>query len=138
MAQMETKLVASLIDKISGPARKASDSLNRLAGSTNQRLGGVFNKLNRELGFTNRSLDNMRGRMVDAVAQAYVLKNALAAPIQAAIDFEQTLTDIGQTSDRSRAQMKEFGKFVRELAPSTNKTASELAKAQLTAFRDGV
>jgi TP901 family phage tail tape measure protein len=130
MATLETRLIASLTDRISAPARKASEALRGLASSTNTKVGGVFSSINREIGYTNRSLDNMRGRVVEAIGQAYLLKNALQAPIQSAIDFETTLTDIGQKTDQNRQQMKEFGRYVRDLAPATNKTALELAKAQ--------
>ncbi|MGJ0502292.1 MAG: hypothetical protein ACR65X_00825 [Methylocystis sp.] len=86
MAQLETRLIASLTDRINALACKASESLKGLSKAANIKLGGggVFSGLHREIGHVNRQLDQMRGRMIDSVAQLYIAKNALAAPIKAA------------------------------------------------------
>ena len=129
MAQLETKLVATLIDRISGPANKAAHALKGVASATNQKVGGVFSGINRELGYTNRALDNMRGRMVDSVAQLYILKNALAAPIKAAATFEDRLVDIGQKAGKTREEMKRVGEEISRIAKSTTRSQQEVADA---------
>ena len=41
MAQLETRLIAKLVDRISASAQKASNALRGLANSTNAKVGGV-------------------------------------------------------------------------------------------------
>ncbi|MGJ0504648.1 MAG: phage tail tape measure protein [Methylocystis sp.] len=129
MATLETRLIASLTDRISGPARKASESLKGLSKDANIKLGGggVFNSLHREIGVVNRQLDQMRGRMVDSVAQLYILKNALTAPIKAAATFEDRLVDIGQKAGKTREEMKRVGEDIARIAKSTTRSQQEVA-----------
>ncbi len=129
MPALRTELIASLVDKISGPAKTAAASLNTLVRSGSDRGGPTFaTRIRKELAYTQIALDKMRTRMVEAIATTYALKTALESPIKAATEFETTMLDLGQKAEFSKSQIAEFGKKIRDLAPQVNQTAQEVAK----------
>lgn len=138
MAQLETRLVATLVDKISGPANKAASALKNIGAATNQRVGGVFNSINRELGRTNRHLDQVRGRMVEAGIQAFALKKALEAPVLAYANFEKGLVGLGQKANRSLEEMTKIGAEIRNIAPGMHQSADALVGVMDTLVGAGV
>ena len=129
MPQLETRLVATLVDRISGPASKAANALKGIGAATNQKVGGVFSGINRELGYTNRALDNMRGRMVESIAQIYVMQKALSAPIMSAVKFDTQLVDIAQVAGKSRVEIRKFGDELLDLSPKVHLSADKLAES---------
>lgn len=123
---LTSSLVVRLIDQVSGPARKAANSLlglNKAAsGSFGQRLGAAIEN-------NNRALDAARGRLVDAVAGYYALKNAIGAPIKAAANFETQLEDIGQKVGMATDALPALGERIKAVARDTNQATTQIASA---------
>lgn len=81
MATLTSQLVVSLLDRVSAPARAVSAQINGLQ---------------RSIAANNRALDAARGSMIDAVAAAYALGQAIRAPIQAATEFQSAMADVAK------------------------------------------
>lgn len=81
MATLTSKLILSLIDEVTAPARAISATLDRL------------NAIQRR---NNARLDAMRGSMIESGAVAYALARAITSPTRAAAEFETKLEDIAQ------------------------------------------
>lgn len=130
MARSETaSLIVSLIDKVTGPARAASASIRGIADAARAADGTAMGRLNAAIATNNRALDVMRGRMVEAVAGFIGLREALRAPVSAAMGFETMLEDIGQKAGLSGAPLAALGQQIREVARQTNLSATEMGKS---------
>lgn len=130
MARSETaSLIVSLIDRVSGPARAASASIRGIADAARAADGTAMGRLNAAIATNNRALDVMRGRMVEAVAGFIGLREALRAPVSAAMNFETMLEDIGQKAGLSGAPLAALGQQIREVARQTNLSATEMGKS---------
>ena len=86
MGVLTSKLILSLVDRISAPARAVKKTMDRL------KLAQAAN---------NRKMNEMRGRMMDAAAMGYTLSRALSAPIKSAIAFESAMADVNKVVDFS-------------------------------------
>ncbi len=73
-----------MLDRLSRPARAVSKSL------TQMRLRADANA---------RAMNAARGRMLDAVGVSYLLAKAIAAPINAAREFENVMADVNKVVD---------------------------------------
>jgi TP901 family phage tail tape measure protein len=124
MAKLESSLILSLIDRVSGPARQVSASvgrLNAMAVSNRQAIAG------------------MQGQMLGAVGAGYALYRGLAAPITAAVEFESAIADIAKVTDFSAAGLTAYGKELRALATSEIPMAvTELAALSAEAAAAGI
>lgn len=84
MGVLTSKLIVSLIDQVSAPARAVRRAVTSL----------------KDAQASNRAeMDAMRGRMVDATAMAYLLAKALSAPIKAAMEFESAMANVRKVVD---------------------------------------
>ena len=99
---LTSSLIVRLLDQVTSPARKVGAALvglNRTAhnvsGSFGARLGAAIER-------NNQALDKSRGRMVDAVAGFYALKNAIGEPVKAAMEFESAMADVRKVVDFPR------------------------------------
>lgn len=126
MASKTSQLIVELLDRVSGPAKQAAGALGRLRGSA-EAGGGIQERLNGALARSNASLEAARGGVLDAVGAYYTFKGAVAAPIQAAADFETALEDIGQKAGIPVEKLGALGKQITEVARQTNQAASEVA-----------
>jgi len=124
MATLTSSLIVSLIDRTTGPARAIAQGIKGIGSAV---AGANAGGLARIAEANSRALAGMRASMLEAVAAAYALQRALAAPFRAASEFETILLDIAQKSDLSDAAMKALGERIRALAPIVNKTAQEVA-----------
>lgn len=117
-------LIVSLIDRLSGPARHIS---------------GTLNKLNAMQARNAAALDNMRGRMLDAVGAGYVLARSLSAPINAAVAFESTMADVAKVVDfESPAAFKQMGDDIRALSLRIPMAADGLGQIVAAAGQSGI
>ncbi len=117
MADLTSRLIVSLIDRVSGPAKGIAASVR-----------GLDNRLTKMREANARSLNRLQGQMVGAVAAAYSLQRALSSPLKAAADFETALLDIAQKADLSDGAMKALGDSIRKLSPLLNQSAGNIAK----------
>ncbi|WP_319498095.1 phage tail tape measure protein [uncultured Cohaesibacter sp.] len=84
MGVLTSKLILSLVDRVSAPARAVKKTMDNL------KLAQVAN---------NRKMSEMRGRMMDAAAMGYTLSRALSAPIKSAMAFESAMADVNKVVD---------------------------------------
>lgn len=124
MASKTASLIVSLIDRLSGPARHIS---------------GTLNKLNAMQARNSAALDNMRGRMLDAVGAGYALARGLSAPINAAVAFESTMADVAKVVDfESPKAFKQMGADIRELSLRIPMAADGLGEIVAAAGQSGI
>jgi TP901 family phage tail tape measure protein len=124
MANVMSSLIVSLIDRVTGPAKAVANSVKGISQAAAAASNGGLAKVAEA---NAAALGRMRASMLEAVAAAYVLKEALSAPLSAASRFETILLDIAQKSDLSNDAMKAMGDRIRGIAPLVNKTAQEVA-----------
>ena len=123
-AVRESKLVVSLLDKLTGPSRAISSALGRLNA----------------MAATNAArLDAARGSMLDAAGAGYALYRGLAAPVNAAIEFESSMSDLTKVLDfSSPAALKDMTKDIRAMALEIPIAASGLADIAAAAAGAGI
>ncbi len=86
--RLTSELIVNLIDRVTGPARRISET-----------IGELPRRISAAQALNNRRMDEMRGRMLEAAGGAYVLAQAIGAPITAAIDMEAAMADVGKVVD---------------------------------------
>ncbi|MFK8251959.1 phage tail tape measure protein [Ancylobacter terrae] len=122
-----SSLIVSLIDRVTGPARKASSSIRGIGTAARAVDGTLAGRLSAALDANAKRMDAMRGRMVDAVAYAWALQRALGAPIGAGLRFGTTLEDIGQKASLSGQALDRLGDQIRAIAKATGRAGQETA-----------
>lgn len=124
MAVITSKLIVSLIDQLTGPARGIAQTVKNLQAQS--RANAV-------------QMDAMRGRMVDAAAAAWALGKALADPVQKAVAFESAMADVAKVSDFDPAGLAKFSQDLRRLATSEIPMAvTEMAALAENAAASGI
>ena len=84
MAIQVSKLIISLVDRASAPARA---------------IGATLRQLNEAQARTNAALGAARGQMLDAVGAAAALAVAIGGPVAAAMRFESAMADVKKVVD---------------------------------------
>jgi TP901 family phage tail tape measure protein len=100
MGTLTSSLIVRLVDQVSRPARGITNSLLGIqrAGSRagemsfGDRLSGAITR-------NNAALAAARGGLVDAAAGFSALRAAVAAPVQAAMEFESAMADVRKVVD---------------------------------------
>lgn len=124
MATQESKLIVSLIDRLSAP----------LKGVTAQMRG-----MNAAIERNNHRLAAARGQMFDAAAAGWALYEAIKAPTQAAIEWDSALADIRKVVDfPTPAGLVEMGAALREMSLRIPMAATELAKLTAAGGQSGL
>ncbi len=113
MATAESRLIVSLIDRVTGPSRVIHSSLKRL------------NDLQAR---NDAALGAARMQMLDAIGAGYALARAISAPVKAFTEFEATLEDIAQKINKPRAEMPKLGAAIRQVARDTTNFSQEMGK----------
>ncbi|MGE8103553.1 phage tail tape measure protein [Allorhizobium sp. NPDC080224] len=120
----DAKLIVSLLDRLSGPAKAISGTLSRLYAMQARNTA---------------ALDQMRGRMLDAMGAGYALARSLSAPINAAIAFESTMADVSKVVDfESPKAFAQMGKDIRELSLRIPMAADGLGQIVAAAGQSGI
>ncbi|NLI26441.1 MAG: phage tail tape measure protein [Acetobacter sp.] len=114
MGIVTSSLIVSLIDQVTAPARAVSSALLRISESQRK---------------TNAALQAARSSMFDATVAGFVLKNAISAPVRAAIEFQSQMTDIAKVGDLSRDSLASLGEQFEEVGRQTNQSTSDIAKS---------
>lgn len=114
MAKLSSSLELSLVDKVSAGARKIDQNLENLR---HQQMR------------SQQAFSANRDAMLATVATAYVLAQAVRAPIQASIDFSTKLEDIRQMSAISSAEIEKYGDSWRQVGLDTAQGASAITNA---------
>lgn len=114
MGTVTSSLIVSLIDQVTAPARAVSSALLQISESQRK---------------TNVALQAARSSMFDATVAGFVLKNAISAPIRAAIGFQSQMTDIAKVGNLSRDSLASLGEQFEEVGRQTNQSTSDIAKS---------
>ena len=117
MAVLTSRLIIELLDRVTGPARRISASVNSLTAASAR---------------NSARLAAMPGKMLGAAAAGYGLARGLKAPISAAIEFESAMADVRKVVDFATPEgFKKMGDDILALSKRIPITASGLA--QITA-----
>lgn len=127
MASKTSQLIVELLDRVSGPARKAAGALNGLRG-TAEAGSGFQDRLNGSLARVNTRLEEARGGLFDAAGAYFAFRGAVAAPLQAAADFETSLENIGQKAGIPTEKLAALGEQITEISRRTGQAASSIAQ----------
>jgi TP901 family phage tail tape measure protein len=130
MATRTSQLIVELLDRVSAPARRASDALRGLGRTARDEGGqpaGFMGRLNAAMDANNVALDRARAGVIDSIGIYYTLRSALGAPIQAAANFETALEDIGQKAGIPVDQLGALGDRIKQVAKDTNTSAMQIA-----------
>jgi TP901 family phage tail tape measure protein len=102
MATLTSQLVIELLDRVSAPARRASEAMSglsrRIREASSTRVS-VTDRLDAALARNARALETARLGVADAIGSYYSLQSAIAGPVQAAADFESVMADVAKVVD---------------------------------------
>lgn len=100
MATLTTKLIMSLVDRVSGPAKGMSKAIQGLQ---------------REQSKTNAAIKRTAGQLGLVTAAGAGLVAAFAAPVNAAADFESAMSNVSTLVDESTESISDMGKSVLQI-----------------------
>ncbi|MBP1852109.1 phage tail tape measure protein [Rhizobium halophytocola] len=124
MSVLTSRLIISLLDRASAPARAVATSIDRMHS---------------RIEANNKRIGEMRGRMVEAGAVAYGLAHAISAPVKAAMAFESSMADIRKVVDfDGEGSFKAMGEQIRALSLRMPMTADGIAQIVAAAGQSGV
>jgi len=113
MSVLNSKLIVSLLDRVTGPAKGVSAAIERMTAASQR---------------NTERLNAMRGQMMDAVGAGWALYRGLSAPINAAIDFESAMADVRKVVDFPTPKaFQQMGKDIRRLSTEIPMTAEGIA-----------
>lgn len=124
MANLTSRLILSLVDRVSAPARKAAQSIRGVVSAVTE---GNGQKLRAMAEANRQAIRQLSGDFLGAAGTAAAFGYALSRPIASAQAFQSVLTDIGQKADMSRTQQLRLGKAIRALGPMVNQTSADIA-----------
>jgi len=84
MTTLTSRLILSLVDRVTAPARAAARSVAGLRASATANA---------------QAMNAMQGQMLAAVAGAVALSSAIRAPVRAAMDFQSAMADVNKVVD---------------------------------------
>ncbi len=132
MAVLSSKLVVSLVDQITGPARgvaAALDGLNRRASRTTSAIMGAGG------GFSVGAL----ARNLVAIGAGYVgVREGIGGTVGAAMKFEEAFADVRKVVDGTPAQLSVVRSEILGLSKELPVTADGLASIYAAAGQSGV
>jgi len=142
MATLTSQLVIELLDKVTSPARRAANALagisNRISETNGQPIT-FGDRLDAAMARNGRALEAARGNLVDAVAGFYVLKTAIAGPVQAAMAFEEAMADVRKVVDFPTPEgFAQFQKDLFELSRDVPVAVDGLAQIAAAAGAAGI
>lgn len=124
MATLESKLIVSLLDRLTGPARGLTSTINRLTTASQANAARMA---------------ALRGRMMDAAGAGYVLYKGISAPVQAAMQFESAMADIRKVVTFETPQaFKQMGLDIRAMSRELPMAADQIAAIVAAAGQSGV
>ncbi len=129
---LTSRLVMELVDRVSGPSRRLSESLlgiNRSMQTLNGQRTSFSSRLGDAIERNNAALDNARGHLVDAVAGFYALKGALTAPIASAMELETALNAIGSKAGLTAEQLQGVLGAAKDASKGSNQYTADILKS---------
>lgn len=124
MGVVESKLIVSLLDRLTGPARGVTAQINKLTAASQANAA---------------KMTALRGQMLGAVGAGYALYKGLAAPVKAAMEFESSMADIRKVVDfATPAAFTQMGKDIRDLSLRLPMAADGIAQIVAAAGQSGL
>lgn len=124
MASIESRLIVSLFDQLSAPSRAVSSAIR------NMHSAAARNAV---------QLDAMRGRMLDAAGAGFALWKGLSAPINAAVEFETSMSNVRKVVDFDNAgSFRKMGDDIRRMSLEIPMAASGIAEIVAAAGQSGI
>ncbi len=133
---LTSSLIVRLVDQVSAPARKVGASL---LGLNNDARGGFGGRLTQAIDTNNAALERARGRLLEAGAAFYLLKNAIMSPVAAAREFESAMADVTKVVDFPTPQaFKDFQAALVEMSKTVPLSVNGLAQIAAAAGQAGI
>ena len=124
MATQESKLIISLIDRLTGPAKKVTAEMAALTAAAKRNAA---------------AMSTVRAQLFDAVAIGYALAKSISAPVKASIEFEEKMADVKKVVDfETPAAFKEMGREIRAMSLRLPLAASAIADIVAAAGQSGI
>lgn len=124
MSTVTSKLIVSLVDRLSAPARGLTGTIDRMTQASRNNAA---------------RLSAMRGRMLEAAGAGYALYQGLAAPLNAAMDFESAMADVRKVVDFETPEaFKQMGLDIREMSRNLPMAADQIAAIVAAAGQSGI
>ena len=124
MSTLSSKLILSLVDRVTAPARGVTAAMNRLTAA--QRRNAA-------------QLNRMRGQLIGAAGAGYALARGVSAPIRSAMEFESAMADVRKVVDfKSPAHFKQMGKDILDMSTKLPMAASGIAEIVAAAGQAGM
>jgi len=114
MGTLQSKLILSLVDKISRPIKGVNSAVDSLREAQKR---------------NDAAIRRTQTQMLGAVGVAYALQKALAAPIEAAKKFEAEMSNVSTLIDTNVESMDSMGNEVLKIARRTPVALSELTSS---------
>ncbi len=124
MGILSSKLVISVLDRASGPARAIAGSMKGMQASADR---------------NRRELNRMQGQMLGAVGTGYILARSIAAPVKSAMEFESAMSDVKKVVDFDSPEgFKKMRKDIIDMSTRMPMTASQIADIVAAAGQAGM
>ncbi len=124
MATLSSKLVLSLVDRVTAPARSIATTVGRLNAA--QKANAA-------------QMNAMRGQMLGAGAAGYALARAISSPIKAAVAFESAMADVRKVVDfKSPAAFQNMSQEIIDLSTKLPIAAKGIADIVAAAGQAGM
>lgn len=133
MASITSQLIVELLDRVTGPSQKVSNSLRGIGRTIKEVSTGPIalgDRIDAAITRNNKAIDAARGRMLDAVGTLYVLKTALTGPVEAAQELETALANLGTKGNLSGEKLRAIGEAAKKTSGEVNQFTTDIIKAQ--------
>ena len=124
MSTLTSRLVVELLDRLTGPARGVTASINRLTAASQANAA---------------KMAALRGKMFDAAGAGFLLYKGIAAPVKAAMEFESAMADVRKVVDFPTPDaFKKMGADIRALSRDMPMAADGIAQIVAAAGQSGI
>ena len=124
MATLQSKLILSLVDRITGPARGITRTVDNLRNAQKRNAA---------------QMRAMSGDMAGAIGAGYALARGIGAPVRAAIDFESAMADVRKVVDfETPDHFHKMGMDIVHLSTELPMTAKGIAEIVAAAGQAGM
>jgi len=136
MSRRTSQLILSLIDRVTGPARRAAQSVR---GVTQAITEGNGQRLRAMSDANRQNIGRLRSDLVDAAGTALALGVALGAPIRAAMSFESAMADVRKVVEFDKPeQFEQMARDLRAMSRQVPITPEGLASMAAAAGQAGI
>src|SRR5690554_3572612 len=114
MANLASQLILSIVDRATAPARGIASAMDNMRGRIER---------------NNQQMRAMQGQLMGAAVGAVALAKAVAAPVNAAAEFESAMNQVAAVSGATSDQLGGLADLAKEMGATTQFSASQAAEA---------